>query len=218
MAAPWTLGAQVRIKGLLHGNQTINVLNFASNSTESDTGVPSPLLVALLTAVIECVMTTLLPAVTSDWEFTGVDGRYIYNSGGSPFGSDPIEMPPSSLPAVGELSACSVSFSASLMRVRSGLGGRNGRGRWFLPPPGEAEVTQSSMSTDSFDLLVAFAACMAGKFIGGSATEDFRLGVLSRQLAGTNNTAFNTGFFPAGTLNPVGRLAVIAKRKSGRGA
>jgi hypothetical protein len=101
--------------------------------------------------------------------------------------------------------------------VRTGFGGRNGRGKMFLPPPGETEVTASSMDNPTLTLLTAFLNCMAGKFLGSSPSTVWRMGVLSRKLAGPTNGTFDQGFFIASQLSPVARLAVISRRKIGHG-
>lgn len=216
MAAPWSLGAQARILGTLHGQQTVNVLHFASNEIESDVSPPSPLLVALVQAILECVIDTFLPATTSDWTCVGVDARFVHNAGGSPIGTDPvIETAPAN--SIGLLSATSVSFAASLVNLRSGFGGRSGRGKMFLPPPGEAQVAQSNIDSATQDLLIAFLTCMAGKFLGTSPSTVWRLGILSRKIAGPTNANFDQGFFIASQLSPVVKLAVISRRKAGHG-
>lgn len=216
MASPWSLGAQARIVGTIHSQQTVNVLHFATNETELDVAPPSPLLTALVEAILDCVITTLLPAVTVDWKAQFVDAKFIHNAGGSPIGTDPV-IATAPADSVGELSATSVSFSASLVNVRSGFGGRNGRGKMFLPPPGETEVTASAMGAPTLTLLTAFLTCMAGKFLGTSPSTVWRLGVLSRKLAGATLGSFDSGFFVASQLSPVANLAVISRRKVGHG-
>jgi len=212
MAAPWVAGAQGRIIGELHGQQTVNVLHFGTNSAIADEGALDTLLLALAAALLDCAITTLLPAVSSDWTLVKCDARRIY-----PTPSDPI-LATAPGGSVGELSPVSVSFAASLLSVRTGGGGRNGRGRMFLPPPGESEVVASAMDGPTLVLLAAFATCMAGKFMGVSPSTDWRLGVYSRTLdAGVSGT-FDNSFRPATSLNPVADLSVIRSRRKGHGA
>lgn len=212
MAAPWVAGAQARIHGELHGQQTVNVLNFATNSSILDQGALDTLLLELAVALGECVISTLLPAVSVDWKFVSTDAKRIY-----PTVSDPII---NTAPAdqIGELSVCSVSFSASLLSLRTGGGGRKGRGRLFLPPAGEAEVTQSSLDAPTMALLAAFATCVAGKFLGTSPTTAWRLGVLSRVTAGPTLAAFDSGFRQVTQLSPVANVACMRSRRKGHGA
>jgi hypothetical protein len=194
----------------------MNVLHFATNEVESDVAPPSPLLVALIAAVVDCVITALLPAVTQDWTFEYADGRYVHNSGGSPFGSDPVvQTPPPD--SVGELGVCSVSFASSLVNIRTGIGGKTGRGKMFLPPPGEAQTTNGVMDASTATALQAFLTCMAGKFLGTTPSTVWRWGVFSRKLGGANYSSFDAGFHIAANISPVPTLAVISRRKIGHG-
>jgi len=217
MAAPWTGGAQVRIKGTLHGQDTVNVLNFATNVSISDAGDAQTLLEALLVAVIACIIDALLPAVTSDWTLQGVDGRFIYNGGVGAVGTDPVDGTLVDGPQPGEAGACSVSFASALVAIRTGQAGRSGRGKMFLPPPGEANTTNSAMDSTSVTAFQAFITCMVQKFIGGSATEDWRLGVLSQKLLAGSPTNFNTAFHEASSMSVKSDLAVLTRRKKGHG-
>src|SRR6185436_3832889 len=114
MPAPWVAGAQCRIIGEIHGQQTVNVMHFATNDAILDEGELDTILLALATAMLECVVETLLPAVSSDWKVVQCDARRIY-----PTPSDPI-LATADAGSVGELSASSVSFASSLVSVRTG--------------------------------------------------------------------------------------------------
>jgi hypothetical protein len=212
MAAPWVAGAQARIIGQLHGQETVNVLHFATNDEILDQDSLDTLLLQLADALKDCVLSTLLPGVTADWTFIKSDAKRIY-----PTASDPIV---STAPAgsVGELGATSVSFAASLLSIRTGGGGRRGRGRMFLPPAGEAQTANSNLDAGTLLLLAAFAACMAGKFLGSSPTTAWRLGVYSRTNdAGTGGT-FDNSFRVATQLSPVAAVAVMRSRRVGHGS
>jgi hypothetical protein len=212
MPAPWVAGAQGRIVGSIHGQQTVNVLNFATNSAILDQGALDTLLLALATALLDCAFQALLPAVTSDWKLVSADARRIY-----PSSSDPL-IQAAGANQVGALSATSVSFAASLVNIRTGSGGKSGRGRMFLPPPGEAEISASGMDSNTQNLLYVFTTCLAGKFMGVSPSEDWRLGVLSKkELAATGGT-FDNSFRQATSLNIVANLACLRSRKVGHGA
>lgn len=212
MAAPWTAGAQCRIHGELHGQQTVNVLNFATNASILDQAGLDTLLLELAVAVGECVIDTLLGAVTVDWRAVSTDAKRIY-----PTVSDPI-INTFAAAQLGSKSTTSVSFAASLLSLRTGGGGRKGRGRLFLPPPGEAEISQSALDAGTVTALVAFATCLAGKFLGASPTTPWRLGVLSRKTAGPTLAAFDTGFRMCTQLSPVVDVACMRSRRKGHGA
>jgi hypothetical protein len=213
MPAPWVAGAQARIIGELHGQQTVNVLHFGTNSAIADQAALDTLLLQLAVAIGECALTTLIPAVTADWKLIRTDAKRVY-----PTASDPIL---STAPAnsIGQLSASSVSFTSSLLSLRTGIDGKKGRGRMFLPPPGEAEISQSAMDGPTLTLITAFATCLAGKFLGASPTTDWRLGVLSRKDLGPTGFAnFDNSFRIVISLNPVADIAVMRSRRKGRGA
>lgn len=211
MAAPWVAGAQARIIGTIHGQQTVNVMNFATNDSIADEGALDTILLALAQALLDCVVDTLLPAVSIDWTAVRCDAKRIY-----PAPSDPI-IATAPGGSVGELGVTSVSFAASLVNIRTGGGGRQGRGRVFLPPPGEAQIASSAIDGPTLVLIAAFLTCVAGKFMGADPTTPWHLGVLSRKhLAGTLGT-FDNSFRPATSLNPVANVAVMGSRKIGHG-
>lgn len=211
MPPPWARGAQLRIIGEVHGQATVNVLHMATNQVVNDEAQLNALLLAAVTALKECVVDLLLPAVTSDWKFVKCDGRIVY-----PVIGDPIEV--TGQPEnVGELSPTSHSISSSLLKVKTGIGGRTGKGRMFLPPPGESEIAQSTVDGPTLVLIAAFAACLAEKFMGANRTTDWEFGVLSRKLAGVINGDWDAGFRAATSLSPVADLCYMGTRRKGRG-
>ena len=214
MPAPWNAHAVVRVIGEIHGQTTNNVMHFATNANISDND-GSTLMLQLLAALVACIETTLLPAVTADWNFTAAVGQYV-GTVIPTVTTDPFVQGPAGS-GQGQLGATSVSFSASLAHVRSGIGGRRGRGRMFLPPPGEAQVAASVMDDPTLDLVIAYLTCVAGKFLGVGATTDWRFGVYSRKIGQNNFNNFNNAFFEAKQLTASNTLAVIGRRKKGRG-
>jgi hypothetical protein len=212
MAAPWTAGAQARIIGTLHGQQTVNVLHFATNDEILDQGSLDTLLLQLAQALLDCAISTLLPAVTIDWTLVKTDAKRIY-----PTPSDPI-IATAPAGSEGDLGAASVSFASSLMSVRTGGGGRQGRGRIFLPPAGEAQTANSLVDGPTLVLLAAFASCLAGKFMGASPTTAWRLGVYSRTHDAATGGTFDNSFRVATQLSPVAAVAVMRSRRVGHGA
>lgn len=214
MPAPWNGHAVARIIGELHGQETNNVLHFATN-TALGGGVDLTELIALGVAIMECIETTLLPAVTQDWTVTAVTTQWLGTVLPTMHTDPQVTGPTGS--GVGQLGATSVSFAASLVHLRSGIGGRNGRGRMFLPPPGEANIAASTIDNGTVDLIIAFLTCFIGKFVGASATTNFRLGVFSRKLGGANFSNFNNAFFEVTQLDASNKLAVIGRRRTGHG-
>jgi hypothetical protein len=212
MPAPWVGLAQVRIVGEIHGQQTVNVFHMGTNLAELDN--PSELdtiLLALAQAMADCVVEFLLPAVTSDWRFVQCDAKRIL-----PTPSDPILV--TGVPAnVGELSPTSVSFASTLLSIRTGGGGRSGRGRVFLPPAGEGEIAASTIDGPTLVLIAAFAGCVATKFMGGSPTSNWTLGVLSQKQLAAVGGNMNNSFRVATSLNPVADVKRMSSRQKGNG-
>jgi hypothetical protein len=214
MPAPWNAHAIARIKGEIHGQETVNVLHFATNSALGG-GADVALLIALAAAIMQCVETVLLPAVTQDWNVTDVETQYVGTvTGGTT--TDPTVVTPTGS-GVGQLAPTSVSFAAALMQLRSGVAGRRGRGRCFLPPPGEAQIANSTIDDPTLTLFVAFMNCLLGKFTGVGATTDWRLGVYSRKGASGIFSNFDANFHEVKQLTMVNKLAVISRRKAGHG-
>ena len=212
MPPPYVAHAQARIIGEIHGQETVNVLHFVTNDAIADEAELDTILLALATALLECVITTLLPAVTSDWKAVRCDAKRI-----SPTPSDPM-VATADAGSVGALSATSVSFASSLVNVRTGGGGRQGRGRIFLPPPGEGEVAQSSIDPGTLTLITAFLTCIAGKFMGSGKTTPWQLVVLSRKHLSGVGATYDNSVREVSSLNPVQDLAVMRSRRKGHGA
>lgn len=212
MPPPYVAHAVCRIVGEIHGQQTVNVLHFTTHDAIADEGELDTILLQLATAMLACVIDTLLPAVTSDWKVIQCDAKRI-----SPAVSDPI-LATAPAGSVGQLSAASVSFASSLVSVRTGGGGKSGRGRLFLPPPGEAQTTASSIDAGTLVLIAAFVACVAGKFMGDTKTTPWQLGILSQKhlkaIGGTHDNSFRE----ATSLNPRQDLAVMRSRRKGKGS
>lgn len=212
MAAPWARGAQCRIVGRLHGSEVINVFHLATNTVVLDGGPLDDLLLQLAVAMLACAVDTLLPAVTQDYTLVQCDAQTIF-----PSRSDPV-IATAPANSVGALGPTSVSFAASLVNIRTGGGGRRGRGKKFLPPPGEAQIANSLMDNPTLTLLTAFLECLAGKFTGAAPTTDWVLGVYSKTTDDAVGGTFDNSFRPATQLSPVAELATMHSRKVGVGA
>jgi len=212
MAAPWTQGARVRILGTLHGSQTVNVLHFATNTQINDNIARDTLILQLLAQVLACVTDQLLAGVTSEWQCTGIEGTAI-----APVLSDPqfSAAPPGT---VGTLGPCSASFIATLVAIKTGVGGRTHRGRFFLPPAGESNTNLSILDGEAMTQLNEFITCIAGKFIGAGASTPWRLGVLSRKTLKNSPANFDAAFTEATSLVVSDVAAIMGSRKKGRGA
>lgn len=215
MSAGQTKAAfRVRIVGRMHGSATNNVLHFrALIADQVDPGIINGLLQALAVAVFECVIDTLLPATTQDWTFERVEAVML-----QPTQSDPIEET-AAAGTTGARANSNVSFCASLINIKSGVGGRRGRGKWFLPPGGDVDMSNSVMSEDLNNLLEQFLLCLFGKFVGQARTTPYQLCVFSRKDfdAQVLKDAFEA-MRPVVELSPNQVIAKLGTRKLGVGS
>lgn len=210
MPGPYTGHAEVRIVGEIHGSECINVMHFATHQVIND-GNQADLLLVLAAAMLACAVDTLLPAVTSDYTLHRVDARFL-----SPALTDPVE---AAAPAgsVGQRGPTSVSFTSSLLNLKTGGGGRRGRGKTFLPPAGEADVANSVNDAPTMALLAAFIACVVGKFVGEAGSEEWVLGILSKTSI-KEGSSFDASFRDVATITAKDVVAKIGSRKKGVGA
>ena len=212
MPAPWSAGFRVRVIGKLQGQDCIQVLHFATNQVINDPAALNQLLQQLCAAMLGCLTDELLNAVTADYTLLGVEGTQIH-----PTLSDPV-FESANAGAVGFLPATSVSFAAALIQIRTGTGGKSGRGRNYWPPPGEAQITNSTIDLAARDPFLAFIVCVANKFFSANPTTPFRLGVLSRKKVDNNPQPFDQAFRLATSMILVPEISVMSSRKVGSGS
>jgi hypothetical protein len=214
MAAPWAHGAELTVVGRLHGSITNNVWHLATNDATFDN--PNALndaLVALAEAMLECFVNTFLPAATQDWQLLSVDVRPIH-----PVVGDAVTV---AAPAAsfGGSDPTSVSFAALLVNLRTGGGGRSGRGKKFLPPPGEPNMQASTIDAGTLVQIGLFLACVAGKFLGANPSTPWRLGVFSpTKAAAAVGGGFDNAFRVVTSMTPSTTTAIISSRKLGSGS
>lgn len=207
-----TTVAQVRIVGRLQGQQCINVWHVGSSQTFVDFDQWQAALLALAQAMLECAVDQLLPAVTSDYELVQCDAQMLYPTQTEPFVATAVSG------SVGQLGATSVSFAASLVNIRTGQGGRRGRGKKFLPPPGESNIANSVIDEPTLVAIAAFLTCVATKFLGSTPTANWHLGVVSQKDRKAVGGTYANAFREVLSLNPVAALATMRSRKVGKGA
>ena len=212
MPAPWARGSRVRIIGQIHGQETVNVLHFATNTVINDGGPLDAALLLLAEAVVDCIVGSLLQCISSDWRLVQVEAQNI-----SPTLTDPVVSTPSTA-AVGEGATTNVSFASTLVQVRTGGGGRKGRGRIFLAPVDDASQVQSTLTADAETCLDTFLNCLKGKFMGPGATTDWHFGVLSRKTLTAVGGTFDNAFREATQLTPAHDVAIMSSRKVGKGS
>ena len=197
----FTTVAELTVYGSLHNQETVNVYHFGRETPWNVDTIHEDLQ-ALAVAMAQCITTTLLPAVTSDWTFHRIKVKTIL--GGE---SDEVEVAAQGV-SQGQLGPASHSFASTLLNLKTGGGGRSGRGKKFLPPVGEAETTASSIDGGTLLLIAAYVACVAGKFFGAQPESGWNLVVWSRK----NQAAREVKSMIA---NP--STAIMSSRRRGRG-
>ena len=210
---PYARYFQARIAGHMHGSETVNIINFGTNEAAADTAALETLLFQLGTAILACVINSLIPAVTSDWTVEEVGVKQLH-----PVLTDEII---AAAPAGvnGEGGPTNVSFAAILMKNRTGGGGKRGRGRNFLPPPGDAAMTNSVMDdANANNAYAAFLTCLGNNFFSGGQNSPFDMGVLSRKVLKDTPGNFDAAFRKTTNLIIEQKVSVISSRKLGRGA
>lgn len=176
---------QATIKGTLHGQETNNVLWF---SVPSELGTPDwPALLANLAAdIISCVVTALLPGVSSQWAFTEVRTKLMSVA-------DKIEVvtaaPANSVGALGESLPSHVAATVTLYTPYAGDTRRGGMRIAGIP---ESAQALSVMSGTPNTQIIAFIACMLGKFKYDTGTNtNFDWIIYSRKLGYTAPSTYS---------------------------
>lgn len=203
---------QLVVKCKVNGQDYRNVLHFTTDEVVSD-ATRRDLLLALAVAYIACFVDVLIPVLPNTFRFDSVTVKELH-----PMQSDEYEQLVEGANQLGTAGGQSgPSFVATLIRLRTGKAGRTHRGRMFLPPPTELQMNADTIGDGFYDALVAFAACLAGKFIGAGASTVWRLCVLSKKGVGTPaNYALATDTDVIDLL-PQRELAVMRRRRLGHG-
>jgi hypothetical protein len=162
---------QLRIKWLIHDQQCFNVIHFKSNGVQD-------LVDDLITPVLNCITTNLLPILGSDTTLLGADVKSITGStlqevdhqlvSGNTGGLDVDSLP---------------STNTCVVRLKTLHPGRTGRGRMALLGIPENHTNHSRLDATFIAAAIAFLACMASAFINGDppATPFFDWMVKSRK-------------------------------------
>lgn len=199
---------QVVIKGRLHGSETNNVLHF-------DTSAQPINIPVLLAAIANCIVTTLLPALSEQFIIEKLTGKQIW-----PAVLDEVDYVPedeirgTGLPAL-------PSFCATLFRLTTGGGGRSGKGRFFLPGVIANDVNNSIFTGGGVAKFAPFIACMVAAFLGAIDPADqktYMLGVLSRKNAGAGYVNADDAFRYVIGISVSNVVAKMGSRKLGQGS
>lgn len=196
------------------GQQVLNVLHFQALTPIDNVET------RLLRALVECLLTVLLPGSTSNLQYVECRGKRVYPDVGPVLeigqevgdtiqGADAGDSVP--------------TFVSVCVNIHTSRGGRSGRGRMFLPgvPEGATQGSYIQTTNPYWGVILAYLACVAGKFITQTdppAANRWQLGVMSRKLGGAKPPYTAAGFAPAVRLAPLNRLASTVSRKVGRGS
>lgn len=203
---------QVRLQGLLESQKVQNVLYFRAQAADPDA------IAHLLAEIVECLITALVPGLSSTYTFERAVGMLVSPDHGVEF----EYVPAVAEDAVGALAGDALpSYSSALISLRTNFGGRSGRGRMFIAGVAESSTTGSYIKAGDPLLtgMVAFAACMLGKFFTRdvAAAGNYEWGVMSRKLGGAHIPYSAAGFHVITSATPDRLLATTRSRKQGRG-
>ena len=213
MAGNFNAGIRTRIVGKISGQDCIQVLHFGVEVPWNvDTITVNNRLKELANAIKECILNTLIPAVTSDYTFEFVECQAIHPNLSDFVPNDDV------VPTPGTAGPQGVNVAAQKVEIKTGQAGKRGRGRNFWPPAGENVATAGAWDPAAVALIAAFCACMAGKFMAPNPTTDFRLGVYSRTIDNELNQDFASSFSAAVALVPSSDIATMGTRKKGKGS
>jgi len=214
MAVAAAAGAifQVVLEGQIEGQKTANVWHFRAKTAASDVDLQ------LILVFLNCFITNLLPVLAPTWSISGIRWKQIAPTLGNEF----IHIPTGTTTG-GSLSQACPSFVSALFSMRTELGGREHRGRKYIPGIPEDNTNGSLISIEPGALwagMLAFAACVIGAFVQPAdavAPNLFEVGVFSRKLGGATFPANAAGFTPVVQIVPSRELATTRSRKIGHG-
>jgi hypothetical protein len=172
------------------GQQVMNVLHFRALTPSDNVEL------RLLRALVECLLTVLLPGSTSNLQFVKCRGKRVFPDLGPVLEVGPELGDVVQGADVGDSVPTFVSVCANIHTTR---GGKVGRGRMFIfgVPEGATQ----------------------GSYIQGDppAANRWQIGVQSRKLGGAKAPYTVEGFAPAVSIIPNNRLASTVSRKVGHG-
>lgn len=203
---------QVLVQGKIENQECENVLWFRSAGADTDVALH------LLTEILACFSTTLLPVLASSYELQRVIGRRVHPT----LGNDIEVRPAAGATVLGQAAGdAQPSFVSALISLRSVRGGRTGKGRMFIAGVPESGTLKSYIPTEGafYAGLVAFVTCMLGKFLGPHTLplNKWEWGVFSRKLGHAKFPYDSLGFSPMADAVVKPLLATTRSRKIGHG-
>lgn len=203
---------QVLLQGKIENQECENVIWFRSAGADSDVALH------LLTEIMECFVTTLLPVLASSYEFERVVGRRMTPT----VGNDIEVRQAAGEDVLGQAEGDSEpSFVSALISLRSVRGGRIGKGRMFIAGVPESGTLKSYIPTEGafYAGLVAFVGCMMGKFLAPHTLplNKWEWGVFSRKIGHAKAPFDPLGFSPIADAIVKPLLSTTRSRKIGHG-
>lgn len=203
---------QVRLVGSQEGQETNNIFHFSCVGASSDVETH------LVTVLLTCVLTHVVPVASAQWELVKAIWKRV-----SPTLGPEFETLPASSGVGGGNAAALPSYASVVFSIRTALGGKSHRGRFYLPGIPEAVTTNSKLDAGNayWTAMQAFAACLASEFFHpdpAGGTDLFDIGVYSRKIGGAAFPYGASGFTAANQIVPHLELATTRSRKLGRGA
>lgn len=202
---------QILVQGTIEEQQCENVWYFRAQAADPD------VLLHLIADIVACLL-PLIPHLSSTYRLDRIKAKIVSPAVGleeewEPAAGDLIEGA-----AAGDARS---SHDAALISLKTARPGRSGRGRSFMAGVPELDTVGSQINTESalWVALVAFAACMVGKFHPRDvvAAGNYEWGVMSRKIGGAKPPFLAAGFAPIIRAVPSKYLATQRSRKVGRG-
>lgn len=203
---------QVKLVGSIEGQETNNILHFASVNGDVDVELH------LILVIVACFVEHLLPGLATGWQLRQV----VYKRVSPTLGPEFVYLVPDA-PEGGVSSDALPSLVSAVISIRTDFGGRSGRGRMYLAGLPEANVVGSKITVESvtWTNLVAFCACIASSFTqnaGLPGPNTWFMQVYSRKLGGSTFPYAAAGFHNVVSLTPDGFVGTTRSRKVGKGS
>lgn len=215
MASPAAVGELIQVtpRFNLEGQQTENVMYFRCVNASAD------FLADLLLVIATCIITHLLPGLSSNITLESVAGKVV----GPALGLEDEWIPTTGDVVVGGATGdAEPAFVAAVVSLYTTRAGKSGRGRMFIAGIPEVGTIASLLKIEdvSYPAIVAFINCIATNFphheLGGSAS--FEWGVYSRKVGGVTKPPYpDTGFAPVTRAVVRRELGTMRSRKLGHG-
>jgi len=203
---------KVKVVGRIEGQITNNIFYFSSATGDSDVELH------LILVLAQCFVTQLLPVLSNQFALQELRWQKVYPT----LGNEQVTIPPGTLTGGQGGFDALPSFVSVVSSVRTALGGRTHRGRFYLAGFPEASADQSILKNTGgiWDGYVAFLACIVSHFVLGDPppANGWQMQVFSRKVGGAHfppSTA--TAFTPVTNINPTTLLGTTRSRRIGHG-